>query len=154
MRRVLTLLTLACLLPFSLAASEFDWLVREFSSEIGVQPRKIPFFGLARFIVAVARPAGTSDLHLAIFEHSDISPQLFGTFADAAVAGDGWKPIVRVCERGREATNIYAREDGHEHLRLLIAALNRDDATLVEVRIQPQDLIRFVGEQRKRSGNH
>lgn len=153
MRRVLALLAVICALPLSLPASEFDWLVRQFSRESGCKPEHIPFFGFARFAVAVARPAGTSDLHLAIFEHPAISAQLFGTLADKAVANRGWKPVVRVRERNREATNIYLLQDGRKHLRLLIAALDNDGATLVEVRIRPQKLIRLIDDQSEKARN-
>lgn len=154
MRRALAILGIVCALPIALPASEFDWIVREFSREIGVNPTKIPFFGLARFMVAVARPAGASDLHLAIFEHPDIAPDLFSTFADEAVVADGWRPVVRVRERNGETSNVYARQDDRKHLRLLIATLDRDDATVVEVRIQPQELIKFIDEHDRNARNH
>ncbi|MGH9582009.1 MAG: hypothetical protein ACRD4O_03615 [Bryobacteraceae bacterium] len=152
MRKLLAILAIACALPAALPASEFDWLVREFSRESGATAEHIPFLWLARAAVAVVGPAGTSELHLAIFEHTALSPQRFGSLADEAMADGGWKPIVRVRSRYNEATNIYAQQEGRKHLRLLIATLDHNEATFVEVRIQPQELIQFIDEHRGNGG--
>jgi hypothetical protein len=149
MRKVLAVLAIACALPVALSASEFDSVVQEFSRESGTKPTHIPFFGLARFVVAVATPAGTSELNLAIFEHTGLAPQRFGRLADEAVADGGWKPIIRARSRNCESTNIYARQEGPKHLRLLIATLDNENATFVEVKIQPQELIKFIDEHRE-----
>ena len=69
MRRLSTILLLAVSVPALVPASDFNSLVREFSRQTGVHQTKIPFFGLARFVVAVSHPAGTSELKLAIFEN-------------------------------------------------------------------------------------
>jgi hypothetical protein len=47
MRSFALLLAASLLLPLALPASEFDWLVREFSRESGAKVVHIPFFGLA-----------------------------------------------------------------------------------------------------------
>lgn len=145
--RLFTLALAVCLmLPSASPASEFDWLVREFSRESGAKAMHIPLFGLAQFVVAVGHPAGTSELKLAVFEHPNIESARFSQLTDEMVGG-AWKPIVRVRSRTGESTNIYLRQEG-ENLRVLLTTLDHDDATFVQVRIKPDRLMRFVDEHR------
>ena len=144
------LLVLAMLLPAVVPAADFNGFVREFSRQTGAHQLYIPFFGLARFAVAVAHPAGTSDLKLAVFEHVSTRPADFVQTADSLASGGGWNRIVRVRDRNGECTNIYTRRDG-SHLRLMIASLDNGDATFVELRIQPEQLMKFVDEH---NGKH
>lgn len=145
MRSVCALLFILMLAPLAAPASEFDWMVREFSRESGAKAMHIPFFGLARFVVAVGHPAGTSELRLAIFEHTNLEAARFSDITDMAV-GNTWKPMVRVRSRDGESTNIYARPDG-DNLHLLVTSLdNGGEATFVEVRVKPSALMKFVDE--------
>jgi hypothetical protein len=145
MRRLYACLACLLLIPVALPASEFDWMVREFSRETGASQTHIPFFGLARFIVAVGHPAGTSELRLAIFENTNLEPARFSDLTDMAV-GNSWKPMVRVRSRDGESTNIYEQSNG-DNLRLLITTLDRGgEATFVQVRVKPTTLMKFVDE--------
>jgi len=144
-------LLVGLLLPAVLKAGEFDWMVREFSRETGMKPTHIPFFGLAKFVVAVGHPAGTSELNLAIFENADVDAARFSRITDDAV-GSTWKPMVRLRSKSGESTNIYARPSGKE-MRVLIATLDHGDATFVEVRVQPEALLRFVDEHKDGRGH-
>jgi len=146
MRRVLALCSLALLAPLTLPANEFDWLVREFSRESGARQTHIPFFGLVRFGVAVAHPAGTSELRLAVFENTDLPSNRFSELTDS-VAGGEWKPMIRVRSRNRESTNIYVQET-RKGVRLLITSLDGQEATFVQVQIKPDQLIKFVDDHR------
>jgi hypothetical protein len=145
MRPLCAFLILFLLAPLALPASEFDWMVREFSRETGAEAMHIPFFGLARFVVAVGHPAGTSELRLAIFEHANLEPGRFSDLTDMAIGG-AWKPMVRVRSRDGESTNIYAQGD-KDNLRLLITTLERGgEATFVQVRVKPATLMKFLDE--------
>jgi hypothetical protein len=146
MRSLALLLASSLLMPPALPASEFDWLVREFSRESGAKAMHIPFLGLARFVVAAGHPAGTSELRLAVFEHANLESVRFSQLTDEMV-GSAWKLIVRVRSRNGESTNIYLHSEG-EHLRVLVTTLAHDDATFVQVRIQPERLMQFVDEHR------
>jgi len=143
-RLFLGILTILIALPLASPASEFDWLVREFSRESGAKQTHIPLFGVMRFAVSVGHPAGASELKLALFEHTDLEPRRFSDLTDAAVGRD-WKPMVRVRSRSGESTNIYAQTDGR-NLRLLIASLDREEAAFVQVRIRPEELMKFVDD--------
>jgi hypothetical protein len=144
MRRLLAILTLAAALPLALSASEFDWLVREFSRETAAKPMHIPLFGLARFAVATAHPAGARELHLAIFQDVELESGTFSRMTDRVV-GPGWRPIVRVRSRNGESTNIYAQLNGKD-LRVLMTVLDGGEATFVELRVKPEALMKFVDE--------
>lgn len=148
MRRMVALTVLLAAFSCVLPASEFDWMVREFARESGARQMHIPFFGLARFIVAVGHPAGTSELRLAIFEHPVIRSEDFSRLADSTV-GVSWQPIVRVRSKNGESSNIYVRPEG-KHLQLLIATLDKDEAVFVQLRILPDKLIQFVDEQKQK----
>jgi hypothetical protein len=146
MRRLIAISIMLVALPLLVPASEFDWLVREFSRESGTKPTHIPIFGLVRFVVGITQPAGTSEMKLAIFENTTLEPRHFGEITDE-VAGATWKPIIRVRSRNGESSNIYADEGG-KGLRLLITVLDHGEATFVQVRIKPEALIKFVDEHR------
>ena len=47
---------------------EFDAIVRRVETRCDTRHTRIPFFGLANFVVKVVHPAGASDLKLAVFE--------------------------------------------------------------------------------------
>lgn len=127
-------------------ASEFDWFVREFARQSGAQPTHIPLFGLVRFGVAVVQPAGASELRLALFEHANLEPDRFAKLTDA-VWGLDWKPIIRVRDRNGEVTNIYVQQSD-KGLRVLVSSLDGEEATFVQVRIRPEQLLKFIDEQR------
>jgi hypothetical protein len=129
-------------------ASEFDWMVRQFAKESGTPATHIPFMGFARFVVDVGRPAGTSDFHLAIFENSTLPPETFRRVMDETTR-PGWKPMIRVCSRNGESTNIYVQNAG-KHIRVLIGSFEHGEATLVQVRLKPEALMRFVDERHER----
>lgn len=149
MRHILAMLCVLIALPLESGASDFDWLVRDFARESGVQPLHIPMFGLVRFAVAAFQPGGASELNLAVFEHARFDAGRFKELADRAV-GPSWKPMIRVRSRERETTEIYAQTDA-KRLRLLIATLDQQDATFVEVRVKPQELMRFVDARKWRT---
>lgn len=144
MRRLLVIVSFIAALPFALPASEFDWVVREFSRQSAAKPIHIPLFGIARFAVAVGQPAGATQLHLAVFENVDLKSENFSRLIDSVV-GSSWRPMVRVRSRNGESTNIYAQLN-RKDLHLLLATLDGSDATFLEVRVKPEQLLRFIDE--------
>src|ERR1700683_4986531 len=69
-RSAASALLLTALLAPAMQAGDFDTLVARFSHESGATRTHIPFFWVARAVVAVAHPAGASELNLAVFEHA------------------------------------------------------------------------------------
>jgi hypothetical protein len=146
------LLLLAALLAPALCAGDFDTLVARFSHESGAERTHIPFFWVARAAVAVAHPAGASELNLAIFEHASFDASRFRDLTDDAVGGV-WKPMVRVLSQHGESTNIYSRPAGRE-VHLLVATLDHGEATFVEVQVEPEALMSFIDEHGWRDHVH
>jgi hypothetical protein len=152
MRRLLLILSFVTVLPIALPASDFDWLVREFSRQSSAKPVHIPLFGMARFAVSIAHPAGASELHLAVFEDVDLDACRFTEITDSVIGG-AWRPIVRVRSRNGESTNIYAQPNGKD-LRVLVTVLDGGDATFVDLRIRPEALMKFLDEHGSRGEQH
>jgi hypothetical protein len=151
MRRMLPTLLLTALLAPAVRAGDFDTLVARFSHESGATRTHIPFFWVARAVVAVAHPAGASELNLAVFEHASFDPRRFRELTDNAVGGV-WKPMVRTCSRSGESTNIYSRPAGRE-MHLLVATLDHGEATFVEVQVEPEAVMAFIDEHGRRHHN-
>lgn len=145
MKLLSRLMLFAICIPAVLPADDFNGLVREFSRQTGAHQVYIPFFGLARFVVAVAHPAGTSELKLAVFENVNGRQMDFVDSSNDLAFNAGWKRVVRVCSKKGEATNIYTQTDG-ARLRMLITTVDRDDAVFVQMRIKPEELMKFVDE--------
>jgi hypothetical protein len=130
---------LACTLAPA-SDSDFDRLVRSMESEYGTKRLTIPFFGVVNFFVKTIRPAGARDVKLAIFE--DIDGRLHPTEQRLNEMAQGWKPFVRVQSK-RERVHIYSREAGKDW-ELLLATLERNEAVVMRVRVNPDGLAKWV----------
>lgn len=142
-RASLALLLLAA--PVLAGDNAFNDLARGFESQSGARRVYIPFLGLANFFVKVARPAGAKEFRLAVFENvsSAFHPEQMN-----AIAGSEWRPLVRVWSgRNGETTYIYASERGKD-LRMLIAAIEHREATIIQMKVNPDTFLRYVNRLR------
>ncbi|MFB3829410.1 MAG: hypothetical protein ACE15B_21755 [Bryobacteraceae bacterium] len=127
---------------------QFDALVRGVESDYGVSRTRIPFFGVVNFFVKVARPAGTRDLRLAVFE--DFSPGGDFTSRLESRLDPAWRPMVRVhSRRNGERTAIYVQMG--KDLRLLIAAAERRETSLIQLRLNQRALLKWIEDPARRA---
>jgi hypothetical protein len=138
------------MLPFASMAwaedRDFSRLVKEVESRFHVKRTQVPLFGVAKPVVKVARDSGTKVVDIAIFEQQTFNATDNTEFAEVArkALGKEWQPLVRVVSRGDgEQTFIYARENG-DHCSLIIATLEASEAVLIQVTMNPQDLVRLI----------
>ena len=134
--------------PLGARDREFDRVVRAFEDQYGKRKLSIPLLGFANLFVKVARPAGARDFKLAIFEDIDSrrhpAPDDLDAIVRPAAAG-GWAPFVRVnSRRNGERVQIYSRRKGTSDWELLIATLERKEAVVVRVELNPESLSRWV----------
>jgi len=128
------------------ADREFDRLVKAVESRFGVQRTHIPLMGVANFFVKVARPEGATGFKLAVFE--DLRFDGDGAALDRimADASEGLHPLVRVrSRRDHEWTYIYTGEAG-KSAKMLIATFERNEATVIEVQLSIDALLRSLGD--------
>lgn len=147
MKLIAPLISVSLILaPAAFAGSDFDSLVRAMESNYGTKRLHIPFLGFANFIVKVARPAGTKDFKLAVFEDVDSSLHPSAERLGTTFQPQGWKPFVKVVSRkSGERVYIYARQSHQDH-ELLITTLERNEATMVQVRLNAERLAKWVND--------
>jgi hypothetical protein len=129
------------------ADREFDRVVSAVEHHYNVKRTHIPLMGLANLFVKVAHPAGTSGFKLAVFE--DLPEP---TFEDVAaldrfmegVRGRLHPMVVTRSRRDGEASYIYAGEVG-KSTELLIATFERHEATVIEVTVNMETLLKMIG---------
>ena len=130
------------------ADREFNGLVKAVESRFGAQRTHIPLMGMANFLVKVARPEGAAGFRLAVFENLKFDADGDGAALDRimAEASQGLHPLVRVrSRRDREWTYIYTGEAG-KTTKVLIATFERSEATVVEVQVSMDALLRALGD--------
>jgi hypothetical protein len=140
---------LFCLLAsVSLRAAdrEFTDVVRVISDEFHTRPTSIPFFGLVNIFTETLRPAGTRHIDLAIFEHLSSHDRQGRNISEAILnaVGRSWKPFVQVRSR-EETVFVYMRQEGHDW-RLLVTSIERDEATVVQLRLNPEALAKWMND--------
>jgi hypothetical protein len=147
--RVSLLLALVSLAPVAAAAGDrqFDAIVRRIEAHYHHKPAH--FMGFASFIANRTRPEGIKNLRFAVFE--DLDPSLSPPGNDFAefvkhVAEPEFHPFVRVLSRrDGEQTLVFARPVG-EDFELLVVCLERDEATVVKMRLNPEAMSEWVDE--------
>ena len=144
--------------PLGARDREFDRVVRAFEHQYGKRKLSIPLLGFANLFVKVARPAGARDFKLAIFEDVDSrrhpAPEDLDAMMRPAAAG-GWAPFVRVnSRRSGERVQIYSRRKGTSDWELLIATLERSEAVVLRVELNPESLSRWVNNPAAMARRH
>ena len=148
MRRLLLLLALS---PATFAVDrQFGDIVRAISDEFHTKPTRIPFFGLVNVVAFVARPAGASHIDVAVFEHLDTSDRTGRDLQQLVqrAVGRGWQPFIQVHSRrhgAEELVMVYLRPEGRS-CRLLVTSIERDQATVVELKLNPDGFERWISD--------
>lgn len=137
-----SLMLLACGAA-SAADRDFERVVKAIEAHYGTHHANVPLMGVANFFVKVARPAGTSSFHLAVFDHLDAVEDDRNGFMDRLDSGS-LHPLVRIrSNREGEGTYILAGDAG-KSTRMLIATFSRDAAMVVQVRVNAAALRRTI----------
>ena len=127
---------------------EFDRIVNAIETHYGTKRTHIPFMGLANFAVMVTHPAGTSGFKLAVFEDlkSSREDQMeLDRFMNGIPSG-GLQPLIRVhSRRDRESTYIFMGDAG-KSTKVLIATFARNEATVVEVKVNMDTLLKMINQ--------
>lgn len=127
---------------------QFSDIVRAISDEFGARPMRIPLFGLVNAVTFVVRPAGTSHIDLAVFEHLDRRNRTGRDLEDIVqrAVGRGWAPFVQVHSRRNgkeELVLVYMRPEGRD-CRLLVTAIEPEEATVVQLKLNPEGVRRWI----------
>jgi VWFA-related protein len=152
-RQLLThALILALVLPLACTTAEardneFKALVKHIETHYRAKRTRIPFLGLAGFIVKVVRPAGVKGFKLAVFEDQDFSrsaeDRTFESVMGRALSAE-WQPLVRVHSRkSGERVYVYAKPKGKD-LELMIATLEQREAVVIQVKVNPDTLAKWM----------
>jgi hypothetical protein len=126
---------------------EFDRIVHAIERHYGVKPTAIPMMGVASFLVKVVRPAGASGFKLATFEdlrNDDRDPLDLDRFMSEVTTGGLHRVVVTRSRPNQESTYILAGEVG-KSTKLLIATFERNEATVIEVQVNVETLLRLIG---------
>jgi len=154
-----TLWGLAGLLLLSPVASragdrQFDAIVQRIQSHY--QKRPMRFMGLASFVANRARPEGIRNIKLATFEDLDSSRHPADPDFDAfmqEIVGPEFHPFVKVrSRRDGEQTFVYAKELG-QAFNLLVVTLESDEACVVQMRVNPEEMSKWVDDPPAMSRN-
>ncbi|MGO4882689.1 MAG: hypothetical protein ACLP59_18005 [Bryobacteraceae bacterium] len=129
------------------ADAEFDRIVKAIETHYGTKPLHIPFMGAANLFVSVAHPGGAHSVRLAVFEDLKDLRSREGAYdwrdrdrLMDTISGPSLHPMIRVHSRhDGEATYIFMDPES-KSARLLIATFERDEATVIEVRANIDEL--------------
>jgi len=148
MRARLVVLLLAAAGIAGAAGHEFDQVVKAVETHFGATRTHIPLMGVANLVLKVGHPAGTSGFHIAIFQDlkTDFDAEQqrkLDRFMDT-LSSATLHPLIRTRSRPEsEATYIFCGDTG-KTTQLLIATFNRHQATVIEVRVNFDTLIRWI----------
>jgi hypothetical protein len=134
------------------AEGEFNDIVRAISDQLHARPLHIPFFGLLNLATFAAHPAGVKHIDLAVFENPDVNDNSARDVAEAIrrSAQRSWRPFLKVRSRNhghQETVLVYIADDG-VNCRLLVTTIEPGEATVVEVKLNPEGLSELCGDRR------
>ncbi|HEX2165480.1 MAG TPA: hypothetical protein VHM02_16180 [Thermoanaerobaculia bacterium] len=138
----LTVALLAAGLAAGCASSAYRSTVREIDRLPQAERVRVPFLGVAR--VASNLAGGPEGLRLAIFETSPAAAAPVGDVL-ARHAGRGWQRLLRARSDGEDVV-ILARPEG-DRLRLLLVVQEPREVVVLEVAIEPEELLATIDDR-------
>jgi hypothetical protein len=142
-----------------LYADDFGRIVRHIEASYHVHQNQRFAMGFAGLVVKFWHVAGVKSFKGAIFEDQHLE----GTETDAKLdeivahaSRSGWQPMVRsFSRRTGEHTYIYAQNGGSGNdLKLLVVSVERNEAAVIQVKLDPDKLEQFIEQNAHGSGRH
>ncbi len=135
--------------PALAADHEFQDIVKAISDQFDTKPIHIPMLGLAKAVVALAHPAGTKQLNIAIFQNLD---ERRGSGRDLLesvrlAVGREWRPFVQIRSERDQNMLVYMVGKGND-VRLLITTVQHDQAVVLEVKVSPEQIQKWLTSPR------
>lgn len=127
----------------------FSDVARAIDRQDGVKRIWIPFLGVARAVVWVARPQGVHDFQLVTFKSDgNVDPHELHEIMKSN-AGEGFTPLVQVwSRRSGEVSFIYAKPSKEgSRMELMILAHDHEQTVLVRVEVDAEVLARELGDR-------
>jgi hypothetical protein len=129
------------------ADRDFQAVVGAIEEHLGVHHTHIPMMGFAKLFVKASAPSGLHQFELATFEDLRYSPDKIRNFRNVVsdALGASWHTMVQVqAPWRREYTGIFIKGQGGQ-FRMLIATIEAQEATVVEVQISPSQWFAWLG---------
>jgi hypothetical protein len=126
--------------------NEYDAVCDHLKSKYQAKKVSIPFMWLARAAVGIVRPAGIKSFKVTVFRDLKFSREMLDKEMQAVMKNsfsDEWSPILRIRSRDGEQVYMNMREIGGS-VKVLIVTINRDEATVIRARFNPEKLAGFI----------
>ena len=143
------LLVVALAIPCFAGDREFNSVVSTVETQYGVHKMHIPLIGFATFCLKVAGTPGTSGMKIAVFQHMPRPRGSSDTEFEQRVTsslGPEWLRFVRVRSHESGQFTIIYTNAAEKDLKMMIVALQPDDATVVQVKLKSSDLKRWIDD--------
>jgi hypothetical protein len=146
---LLTATLLLCAGAARAADREFTDVVRFISDEFHTRPTSIPFFGLVNVFTAAVHPGGASHIDVAVFENLNMRDREGRDLRESILnaVGRAWRPFVQVQSHhgGHEETVlVYLRQQNGKNWKLLVTAIEPEQATVVQLQLNADALARWM----------
>lgn len=151
---IVTVVVIFAFWPASVQADDFGNIVRHIEARYHAHRNYRFLMAFAGFTVKLWPGTGVRDVKIAFFENqnlfqSDPDTELDEILQTAGKAG--WQPMVKSNSRRRgERSYVYAQPSGKD-LRLLVVNLEHNEAEVIEVKIDPDKLEKFIDEHEHHS---
>lgn len=126
--------------------TEYDRVIQRLKTQYKAKKVGIPFMSLARFVVAVARPAGVKSFKLTLFNGLQFSRDTLDSEMQAGLRetfGPEWIPILRVRSREGEQVYMYMRESGKD-VKINLVTIDKENAAVIRATFNPDKLVEFM----------
>src|SRR5215813_14886944 len=131
------------------AKDDFGQIVNHIEVTYHVHRQHRWVMGMAGFVVKFWHIAGVKNFKGAIFEDQPFVNAAMGTKFDQVVRAamdSGWQPMLQEWDRHTgERTYVYAQDLGRD-LKLLVVALETNEAVVLQVKVDPVRLQEFMRE--------
>jgi hypothetical protein len=134
---LLLLLLSGCLF----GGDDFSLMLKRVESHYGKNHMRIPFLGVVTFASHLTRPMGASDFKLAVIEGTRASD-----VPDFEPGGD-WRAFLRTTSRDGGHTVMYGREEGPRAIRALMLVIDKDEAVVMQMRLDPGRFAKMLAEK-------
>lgn len=128
----------------------YDKIVQHLQTNYQAKKVKIPFLWLAKIAVKVVRPAGVKSFDVTLFENLSFKRSTLDLEMQSAMnnsLGADWSPVIRIRSKEGEQVYAYMKDEG-ENVRLMLVAIDKDNATVVRAKFNADKFIEFLNNPR------